>query len=100
MKKDIKKEKKEVNTLTYLKRVKGIGIFGVVFSIVLIIYDAFVFSNWMSVVSLIVDGLLLIFSIYFIIKSIKLSEREKIAIEKSETKEKKTTSKSTKKGKK
>lgn len=101
MKKDIKKE---VNTLTYLKRVKGIGIFGVVFSIVLIIYDAIVFSNWMSVVSLIVDGLLLIFSIYFIIKSVKLSEREKIAIEKtkekSEIKEKKTSSKSTKKGKK
>jgi len=100
MKKDIKKEKKEVNTLTYLKRVKGIGIFGVVFSIVLIIYDAFVFSNWMSVVSLIVDGLLLIFSIYFIIKNINLLKKEKIAIEKSETKEKKTTSKSTKKGKK
>ena len=55
MKKDIKMEKKKVDTLTYLKRVKGIGIFGIVFSIALIIYDIIMYDNWMSIVSLIVD---------------------------------------------
>lgn len=91
MKKDIKKEKKNVDTLTYLKRVKGIGIFGIVFSIALIVYDIFMYDNWMSIVSLIVDVLLLIFSIYFIVKSVNLSKRERLAIAKSnEKKEKKT----------
>lgn len=94
MKKDIKKEKKEVNTLTYLKRVKGIGIFGVIFSIGLFIFDIINYSNWMSIVSLVIDGVLLIFSIYFIVKSIKLSNKEKLAIAKSE---KKTSTKKTNK---
>jgi len=80
-----KNEKKQVDTLTYLKRLKGIGIFGIFFSVALIIYDAYMYENWMSVVSLVVDGLLFIFSIYFIVKSIKLTKKEKAAIEKSNT---------------
>jgi len=80
-----KNEKKQVDALTYLKRLKGIGIFGIFFSVALIIYDAYMYKNWMSVVSLVVDGLLFIFSIYFIIKSIKLTKKEKTVIEKSKT---------------
>lgn len=80
-----KNEKKQVDALTYLKRLKGIGIFGIFFSVALIIYDAYMYKNWMSVVSLVVDGLLFIFSIYFIVKSIKLTKKEKAVIEKSKT---------------
>lgn len=88
-----KNEKKQVDALTYLKRLKGIGIFGIFFSVALIIYDAYMYENWMSVVSLVVDGLLFIFSIYFIVKSIKLTMKEKTAIEKSKTTKKTKTKK-------
>lgn len=91
MKKDVKKEKKEVSTLTYLKRVKGIGIFGVIFSIALFIYDIINYSNWMSIVSLVIDGVLLIFSIYFIVKSVKLTKKEKTVISKNDKKTNKKT---------
>lgn len=89
MKKEIKKNnKKAVDTFSYLKKVKFIGIFGIFFSIALIIYDVYNYSNWVSILSLVVDGLLLIFSIYFIIKSIKLTKHEKATIEKLEKKKK------------
>ena len=78
-----KKEKKQVDALTYLKRLKWIGIFGIIFSICLIIYDIYMYKNWMSIVSLIVDGLLFIFSIYFIVKIIKLTKKEKSFVENS-----------------
>lgn len=80
MSKEIKK--KEKTAMTYLNRLKWIGIFGILFSIALIIYDIVKFSNWMSIVSLVVDGVLLIFSIYFIVKSVKLTKIEKNAIDK------------------
>ena len=83
MSKNVKNNKKEVDTLTYLKRVKGLGIFGIIFSIILFGYDIYMFDGWLSILSLIVDGILLIFSIYFIIKSTKLKRREINAIEKS-----------------
>ena len=85
----MKKVKKQKETLDYLKRVKIIGGIGIFVSIGLIIYDAYTYSNWMSVLSLIVDGLLLIFSIYFILKSKSLEKREKIAIEKIKNKKNK-----------
>lgn len=87
------KEKKQVDSLTYLARLKWIGIFGILFSIALIIYDSINYSNWMSVLSLVVDGLLLIFSIYFIVKSIKLTKKEMAAIEKNKTSKKTKTKK-------
>lgn len=74
------------DTLTYLKRVKGLGIFGIIISLFLIGYDAYMYKNWVSIISLVVDGLLLIFSIYFIIKSNKLKKREIAAIEKKKVK--------------
>lgn len=83
MSKKASNKKLEMDSLTYLKRVKGLGIFGIILSIGLIIYDAYMFENWVSIVSLVVDGLLLIFSIYFIIKSSTLKKREIIAIEKN-----------------
>ncbi len=78
-----KNEKKQKDALTYLKRLKWIGVFGILFSIALIIYDIVKYTNWMSIVSLVVDVLLLIFSIYFIIKSVKLTKLEKKAIDKN-----------------
>lgn len=85
MSKEIKKVKGK-DALTYLNRLKWIGIFGILFSIALIIYDIVKYTNWMSIVSLIIDGLLLIFSVYFIIKSVKLTKFEKIVIDKKKTK--------------
>jgi len=85
MSKEIKKVKGK-DALTYLNRLKWIGIFGILFSIALIIYDIVKYTNWMSIVSLIIDGLLLIFSVYFIIKSVKLTKLEKIATDKKKTK--------------
>ena len=85
MSKEIKKVKGK-DALTYLNRLKWIGIFGILFSIALIIYDIVKYTNWMSIVSLIIDGLLLIFSVYFIIKSVKLTKLEKKATDKKKTK--------------
>ena len=85
MSKEIKKVK-GIDALTYLNRLKWIGIFGILFSIALIIYDIVKYTNWMSIVSLIIDGLLLIFSVYFIIKSVKLTKLEKIATDKKKNK--------------
>lgn len=89
----MKEVKKDVNTLTYLIKVKRIGIFGIILSIVLVGYDIYTFDGVLSIISLVIDGLLFAFSIYFIIKSNKLTEREVIAIEKLKSKEKGITKK-------
>lgn len=89
MSKNIKKENKNIDTLTYLKRVKGLGIFGIIFSIALICYDTYMFEGTLSIISLVIDGLLLIFSIYFIIKSTKLKKVEMNAGDKTDKNNKK-----------
>lgn len=84
-----KREKKQLTTLDYLKRLKAVGIFGVCFSILLIGYDIYTYDNWISILSLVVDGLLLLFSIYFIVKSVKLTKKENNAkVKKSKKKSK------------
>ena len=83
-----KNEKREVNSLIYLKRLKWIGIFGILFSIALIVYDIVKYSDWMSIVSLVVDVVLLLFSIYFIVKGVKLTKKELLALEKSKNSKK------------
>ena len=85
MSKEVKKNVKSKDALAYLKRLKWIGIFGIFFSVVLITYDIVKYSDWMSIVSLIVDFVLLAFSIYFIVKSVKLTKIEKNAIEKNKS---------------
>ena len=86
MSKSSKNEKNTIDTLTYLKRVKGLGIFGIIFSIVLFGYDIYMFKGTLSIISLVVDGVLLLFSIYFIVKSCNLKKRELIAIERDNKK--------------
>ncbi len=76
MKNKNKKTEKDVNT--YIKRLKGLGIFGIIFSICLIGFDVYTYSKgFFSIFSIIVDILLFVFSIYFIIKSNNLINNQK-----------------------
>ena len=71
------KKNVEKTSLEYLKRLKNIGIFGIVFAMFLVVFDVYSFEkNWYSIFSIIVDVLLIIFSIYFIIKSRRLTKIE------------------------
>lgn len=73
----MKKNSNKKNSIIYLKRLKYIGYVGIVFSCLLIGYDIYTFQKgWFSILSIIVDCFLLIFSIYFIIKSFKLLKIE------------------------
>ena len=67
----------EMDSNVYAKRLKNIGIFGMIFSICLLIFDIYSFKKgWYSIISLIIDGVLLIFSVYFIVKSINFLKQE------------------------
>lgn len=79
MKKSKKEElqQKNVQVYKYLKKVKIIGVIGILLSLILFGYDIYSFQKgWYSIFSLIVDFLLLIFSIYFIFRSIKIMNKE------------------------
>ena len=80
-----KKEITEKEATAYLKRVKLIGVFGIIFSIALIAYDIIEYTNWMNALSLVIDVFLLLFSIYFIVKSSKLKNNEKNIITKNKS---------------
>lgn len=73
---------KNMDSLTYLKKVKILGIVGIIISVILFVYDISMYNGAFSIFSLVMDGVLLCFSIYFIVKSTKLKKREIIAIEK------------------
>ena len=72
-----KTEKEKKSSLFYLKRLRSVGIIGIVISVILIGIDIYTFEKgWLSILSFIVDALLIIFSIFFILKSRKLTFTE------------------------